>query len=134
MKIIFLALFFFLSSFSVAEEKDFETNYKEWAEKYCKEMSDDFGVLMTLRQQDQSLNDVLDRARTMVKTLDRRVFGDWDMGKGFLGEQNLEIYEDRVLSFYEDSAVYYEESKLQKARDVRDSSFADCYKELVLAK
>ena len=57
------------------------------------------------------MTDVLDMARFMVKTLDRRGLNDSDMGEGLLKETNLEKYEDRVLSFYEDSAVYYEEGK-----------------------
>ena len=134
MKIILLILFLSFSSFSVAE-----ANSKEWDsskqlhEKLCEIMSEDFFALMRLRQNNQSLVDVLREARKRNQALSKKLFGHDDMSD-VMERDWLEYYEQTVINSYDDPANYAVSSKEQKARTARDDSFAKCYKQLVLAK
>ena len=134
MKIILLILSLSFSSFSVAEanSKEWESS-KQLHEKLCEIMSEDFFALMRLRQNNQSLVDVLRQARKRNQALSKKLFGYDDMSD--VMESNwLEYYEQTVINSYDHDAQNPVWLKDQKARRARDDSFAQCYKQLVLAK
>ena len=134
MKIILLILSLSFSSFSVAE-----ANSKEWDsskqlhEKLCEIMSEDFFALMRLRQNNQSLVDVLREARKRNQALSKKLFGHDDMSD-VMERDWLEYYEQTVINSYDNTASISVLLKDQKAAKARDDSFAQCYKQLVLAK
>ena len=134
MKIILLILSLSFSSFSVAE-----ANSKEWDsskqlhEKLCEIMSEDFFALMRLRQNNQSLVDVLREARKRNQALSKNVFGH-DAMSDVMERDWLEYYEQTVINSYDNTASISVLLKDQKAAKARDDSFAKCYKQLVLAK
>jgi hypothetical protein len=134
MKIILLILSFSFSSFSVAE-----ANSKEWDsskqlhEKLCEIMSEDFFALMRLRQKNGSLVDVLREARKRNQALSKKLFGHDDMSD-VMERDWLEYYEQTVINSYDDRQANSVALGDRMARKVRDDSFAQCYKQLVLAK
>ena len=116
------------SSFSVAE-----ANSKEWDsskqlhEKLCEIMSEDFFALMRLRQNNQSLVDVLREARKRNQALSKNVFGH-DAMSDVMERDWLEYYEQTVINSYDNTASISVLLKDQKAAKARDDSFAKCYK------
>ena len=134
MKIILLILSLSFSSFSVAEanSKEWESS-KQLHEKLCEIMSEDFFALMRLRQKNGSLVDVLREARKRNQALSKKLFGHDDMSD-VMERDWLEYYEQTVINSYDDTAAHSVAFKDQKARKARDDTFAQCYKQLVLAK
>jgi|TARA_R110002074_G_scaffold355092_2_gene526986 hypothetical protein len=134
MKIILLILSLSFSSFSVAEanSKEWESS-KQLHEKLCEIMSEDFFALMRLRQNNQSLVDVLREARKRNQALSKNVFGH-DAMSDVMERDWLEYYEQTVINSYDNTASISVLLKDQKAAKARDDSFAKCYKQLVLAK
>lgn len=122
------------SSFSVAEanSKEWESS-KQLHEKLCEIMSEDFFALMRLRQNNQSLVDVLREARKRNQALSKNVFGH-DAMSDVMERDWLEYYEQTVINSYDNTASISVLLKDQKAAKARDDSFAKCYKQLVLAK
>ena len=132
MKIIFFILFLSFSSFSVAEGVSEETNLI-LNELMCEQMSEDLYDLMMLRQDGESLANVVKKARELNETLDDRAFG-FEMPENGFTELTWDRYEESVLLFYDYPVKYSKQLKEEESRMVRDTNFSRCYKDLVLAK
>ncbi|HAP70279.1 MAG TPA: hypothetical protein DCR04_11240 [Flavobacteriales bacterium] len=135
MKIILLILFLSFSSFSVAEAnaKEWETS-KELHEKLCDAMSEDIYDLYMLQQKHWSLITVLRESRRRNKELSKKVFGHDDMSD-VMERDWLEFYETTVLSIFDSFSIIDDGPELYKnASKIRDTEFAECYKQLVLEK
>ena len=146
MKIVFLILFLSFSSFSVADANSTEWkilavanakeggNSKQLHEKLCDTMSQDISDLYMLQQKHWSLVTVLREARQRNKELSKKVFGHDDMSD-VMESDWLEFYETTVLNIFDTFSIIDDPGLLYKnASKIRDTEFAECYKELVLAK
>ena len=143
MKIILLILFLSFSSFSVADDHSTEwkilgeakaTSSKELHEKLCEIMSQDISDLYMLRENRWSLVKVLGEARQRNKELSKKVFGDDGMSD-VMERDWLDYYERTVLNIFDSfSVTEYSDLRNETASMIRDSSFSDCYRKLVLEK
>ena len=99
----------------------------------CEQMSEDLYDLMMLRQDGESLANVVKKARELNETLDDRAFG-FEMPENGFTELTWDRYEESVLLFYDYPVKYSKQLKEEESRMVRDTNFSRCYKDLVLAK